>query len=301
MPRGEDRTSDERRGRRQPHHRGWRATDRSPEGKRSRQRTADPEANDSQRVRHEQRGDGEWQLKREPDQEGGLEHQVVRDSAGPEQPLEMFLKSEADRRQEHEETHRRGRWSTSSQALADAEQQTGHEERQTPECERRRVPEIPVTANGVEPHVSRPSGGDEPVSETVRGQPGCNRQRQRDQPRGPVSRHNPYMIALMESAESRVRLLYALLDRERTVEELAGVVEMDPSAVSQQLRVLRQLRFVVAERVGRRRRYRLHDEHVAELLAAVRHHQHASRGWAAPPVGRSLGPLRRGASGARRG
>lgn len=98
-----------------------------------------------------------------------------------------------------------------------------------------------------------------------------------------------------------MRLLYALLDRERTVEELAGVVEMDPSAVSQQLRVLRQLRFVVAERVGRRRRYRLHDEHVAELLAAVRHHQHASRGWAAPPVGRSLGPLRRGASGARRG
>ena len=44
------------------------------------------------------------------------------------------------------------------------------------------------------------------------------------------------------AAESRVRLLYALLDRERTVEELAGAVEMDPSAVSQQLRVLRQLR-----------------------------------------------------------
>jgi DNA-binding transcriptional ArsR family regulator len=71
-----------------------------------------------------------------------------------------------------------------------------------------------------------------------------------------VSRHNPYMIALMESAESRVRLLYELLHRERTVEELAGAVEMDPTAVSQQLRVLRQLRFVVAERVGRRMRCR---------------------------------------------
>jgi DNA-binding transcriptional ArsR family regulator len=79
------------------------------------------------------------------------------------------------------------------------------------------------------------------------------------------------------AAESRVRLLYALLERERTVEELAGVVEMERSAVSQQLRILRQLRFVVAERDGRWVRYRLHDEHVAELLAAVRHHhEHAS-------------------------
>ena len=84
------------------------------------------------------------------------------------------------------------------------------------------------------------------------------------------------------AAESRVRLLFALLDGERGVEELAAVVEMGPSAVSQQLRVLRQLRFVVGEREGRRMRYRLHDDHVAELLAAVRHHhEHASRGWPA--------------------
>ena len=90
------------------------------------------------------------------------------------------------------------------------------------------------------------------------------------------------------AAESRVRLLYALLDRERTVDELAAHVEMDPSAVSQQLRVLRQLRFVVAERDGRRMRYRLHDDHIAELLAAVRHHhEHASRGWSAASPSRS--------------
>jgi DNA-binding transcriptional ArsR family regulator len=92
------------------------------------------------------------------------------------------------------------------------------------------------------------------------------------------------------ATESRVRLLYALLDRQRSVDELADAVEMDPSAVSQQLRVLRQLRFVVAEREGRRMRYRLHDDHVAELLAAVRHHhEHASRGWsaAAAPQGRA--------------
>jgi ArsR family transcriptional regulator, nickel/cobalt-responsive transcriptional repressor len=90
------------------------------------------------------------------------------------------------------------------------------------------------------------------------------------------------------ATESRVRLLYALLDEQRGVEELAEVVGMDPSAVSQQLRVLRQLRFAVAEREGRRMRYRLHDDHIAELLAAVRHHhEHASRGWSTSATSRS--------------
>jgi DNA-binding transcriptional ArsR family regulator len=104
------------------------------------------------------------------------------------------------------------------------------------------------------------------------------------------------------ATESRVRLLYALLDEERSVDELADAVEMDPSAVSQQLRVLRQLRFVVAAREGRRMRYRLHDHHVAELLAAVRHHhEHASRGWSASSLsGRQAAPRPRRGPGARR-
>jgi DNA-binding transcriptional ArsR family regulator len=122
--------------------------------------------------------------------------------------------------------------------------------------------------------------------------------------RPPKGREASEIAAAMSAfaAESRVRLLYALLERERTVEELAGAVEMEASAVSQQLRVLRQLRFVVAERDGRRMRYRLHDDHVAELLAAVRHHQeHASRGWPAPPAHGTPDRRRRGASEARGG
>jgi ArsR family transcriptional regulator, nickel/cobalt-responsive transcriptional repressor len=96
------------------------------------------------------------------------------------------------------------------------------------------------------------------------------------------------------ATESRVRLLYALLDEPRGVDELADAVEMDPSAVSQQLRVLRQLRFVVAEREGRRMRYRLHDDHVAELLAAVRHHhEHASHGWMGSAGAPGAGPRSR--------
>jgi ArsR family transcriptional regulator, nickel/cobalt-responsive transcriptional repressor len=84
------------------------------------------------------------------------------------------------------------------------------------------------------------------------------------------------------AAESRVRLLYELHRGERSVEELAEATELEPNVVSQQLRVLRQLRFVASRREGRRIIYRLHDHHVGELLEAVRHHyEHARRGWVA--------------------
>ncbi|MQA75896.1 MAG: metalloregulator ArsR/SmtB family transcription factor [Solirubrobacterales bacterium] len=82
------------------------------------------------------------------------------------------------------------------------------------------------------------------------------------------------------AAASRVRLLFALVGGERTVDDLAAAVEMDGSAVSQQLRVLRQLHFVATRRAGRHVHYRLHDDHVSDLLAAIRHHhEHAARGW----------------------
>jgi DNA-binding transcriptional ArsR family regulator len=78
------------------------------------------------------------------------------------------------------------------------------------------------------------------------------------------------------STGSRLRLLYALVGVERTVEELAQASALSLSAVSQQLRVLRLLRLVRARRDGRHMRYRLFDDHVADLLAAIRHHgEHA--------------------------
>lgn len=79
---------------------------------------------------------------------------------------------------------------------------------------------------------------------------------------------------------SRVRLLFAIYEDPMTVDELAAAVEMEPSAVSQQLRILRQLKLVIADREGRHIRYRLHDHHVGDLLASIRHHhEHASSGW----------------------
>ena len=71
---------------------------------------------------------------------------------------------------------------------------------------------------------------------------------------------------------SRVRLLYALRHGEAGVNELAGRAAVTPSAASQQLRILRHLRFVATRREGRSIRYRLHDHHVDALLDEVRNH-----------------------------
>jgi DNA-binding transcriptional ArsR family regulator len=77
-------------------------------------------------------------------------------------------------------------------------------------------------------------------------------------------------------AGSRLRLLWAMLGGERTVEQLVESTGLAPSAASQQLRLLRQGRLVAVRRDGRHAFYRLHDHHVAELLAAIRHHyEHA--------------------------
>jgi len=86
---------------------------------------------------------------------------------------------------------------------------------------------------------------------------------------------------------SRVRILAALRERPAAVAELAEAVEMEPSAVSHQLRTLRHLGLVVGERAGRRVIYALHDDHVAALLdEAIFHTEHLRLGHTAPMRGR---------------
>jgi DNA-binding transcriptional ArsR family regulator len=83
------------------------------------------------------------------------------------------------------------------------------------------------------------------------------------------------------STPSRLLILGELRERPRSVGELAEAIEMEPSAVSQQLRVLRHLGFVVGNREGRRVIYALHDPHVATLLdEAVSHFTHRRLGLA---------------------
>jgi ArsR family transcriptional regulator, nickel/cobalt-responsive transcriptional repressor len=80
---------------------------------------------------------------------------------------------------------------------------------------------------------------------------------------------------------SRVRILSELRLGARPVNELAAAVEMEPSAVSHQLRILRHLGLVVGERQGRSVVYALHDSHVSELLEqAFFHVEHVRLGSA---------------------
>jgi DNA-binding transcriptional ArsR family regulator len=88
---------------------------------------------------------------------------------------------------------------------------------------------------------------------------------------------------------SRVRILGALALRPCSVGELTAAVDMEQSAVSQQLRVLRHLGLVVGERRGRQVIYALHDEHVQVLLTeALAHIDHVRLGLAAPPIGEAV-------------
>jgi ArsR family transcriptional regulator len=85
------------------------------------------------------------------------------------------------------------------------------------------------------------------------------------------------------STPSRVRILGRLRDGACSVNELAAAVEMESSAVSHQLRLLRHLGLVVGERRGRSVVYALHDSHVADLLEqAVYHVEHVRLGHPEP-------------------
>ena len=78
---------------------------------------------------------------------------------------------------------------------------------------------------------------------------------------------------------SRVRILGRLHAGAASVNELAEAVDMEPSAVSHQLRLLRHLGFVVGHRDGRHVVYDLHDDHVAHLLVeAISHVEHLQLG-----------------------
>jgi ArsR family transcriptional regulator, nickel/cobalt-responsive transcriptional repressor len=77
------------------------------------------------------------------------------------------------------------------------------------------------------------------------------------------------MFAL--SAPSRVQILGCLLDGPLSVGEITALLGMEQSAVSHQLRVLREAELVSAERHGKRRVYAISRDAVRELLTAAGH------------------------------
>lgn len=81
------------------------------------------------------------------------------------------------------------------------------------------------------------------------------------------------------AAPSRLLILGRLRTAPATVGELASSVQMEQSAVSHQLRLLRTLGLVDGQRRGRTVVYALYDNHVAQLLdQAIYHVEHLRMG-----------------------
>lgn len=71
---------------------------------------------------------------------------------------------------------------------------------------------------------------------------------------------------------TRVRILHALVQSEMCVCDLAAALEMTQSAVSHQLRNLRNLRIIKRRKEGRVAYYSIDDEHIKTLFETGLHH-----------------------------
>ena len=67
------------------------------------------------------------------------------------------------------------------------------------------------------------------------------------------------------SDPTRLRIISALLEHEMNVGDIAAQLGMTESAVSHQLRGLRQMRLVRSRKDGRQVYYALDDDHVSKL------------------------------------
>lgn len=78
---------------------------------------------------------------------------------------------------------------------------------------------------------------------------------------------------------TRIRILQILLGGEKNVGDLAEALEMSQSAVSHQLRVLRQNDMVKYRKEGKVVFYSLDDEHIQVVLEQGMNHLRHKRGY----------------------
>ena len=86
-----------------------------------------------------------------------------------------------------------------------------------------------------------------------------------------TSRHMAATFSAMGDA-SRTQILLLIEGQERCVSDLAAMLGISESAVSQHLRLLRSLRLVRPRRQGRNVFYALDDDHVAQMLRVCLEH-----------------------------
>ncbi len=71
---------------------------------------------------------------------------------------------------------------------------------------------------------------------------------------------------------TRLRILFVLLRHEACVREIADQLDMTPSAISHQLRILKQTNFVIRRRSGQTMVYALADSHVSVIFRQAIEH-----------------------------
>ena len=71
---------------------------------------------------------------------------------------------------------------------------------------------------------------------------------------------------------TRIRILYALMNGPLCVSDLASELEMNQSAVSHQLKVLKMSKLVKNRRDGKQMYYSLADDHVSTILSMGMEH-----------------------------
>lgn len=71
---------------------------------------------------------------------------------------------------------------------------------------------------------------------------------------------------------TRLRILCVLMEQEICVADLADTLEMTQSAISHQLRTLKQSKLVKARRSGKLVYYSLDDDHVRSIIETGREH-----------------------------
>ncbi len=69
------------------------------------------------------------------------------------------------------------------------------------------------------------------------------------------------------SDSTRIRILYFLFEQEKSVTEIAEALNMNQSAISHQLRILKASKLVKSKRDGKTIYYSLDDNHVYNIIA----------------------------------
>ncbi len=71
---------------------------------------------------------------------------------------------------------------------------------------------------------------------------------------------------------TRIRILYAMLETELCVNDIAACLQMSQSSVSHQLRILKSSKLVKSRREGKLIFYSLDDDHVRSILSMGMEH-----------------------------